>query len=187
MQPSLQPGDTIFVAKWPYGLSRHNLPLSPGFLTGRIAPSLPERGDVIIFKTPRDGKTDLVKRVIASGGDRIAVRNGRPILNGEPLPHIVSQTTASHHIVRETMPSGRSFKVQLARSTDQPPTTRDNFGPITVPARHVFLLGDNRDASTDSRYTIAEGGIGLVPLDLVVGRVDHILYGRTPARAGQRP
>lgn len=187
IQPGLQPGDTIFVAKWPYGLSRHNLPLSPTLLAGRLAPKMPERGDVIVFKTPRDGQTDLVKRVIARGGDQIAMRGGRPILNGQPLPRTVTDTTDNHLVLRETLPSGRSFPIQTAKADQKPVPTRADFGPLTVPPGHVFLLGDNRDASTDSRYSIAEGGIGFVPLDLVVGRVDHILYGRTSPRAGTHP
>lgn len=187
MQPGLQPGDTIFVAKWPYGLSRHNLPLSPQFLSGRLRPRLPERGQVIVFKTPRDGQTDFVKRVIALPGDTIAMRGGRPILNGKPLPRVKIGETKTTARFAETLPSAASFIVHesLSKPTVYPP--RFDFGPIIVPADRLFLLGDNRDASADSRYTSAEGGIGLVPLDLVIGRADMIIYARNPSRIGKLP
>ncbi len=187
MQPGLQPGETLFVAKWPYGLSRHNLPLSPALLPGRLLPRLPARGDLIIFKTPRDGNTDFIKRVMARPGDTVAMRQGRLILNGQPLPHQQIGQTATHQIFAETLPGGRTLTVQQSRPGKAPLPVRDDFGPITVPQGQLFLLGDNRDASADSRYPPAEGGIGLVPLDLVIGRVDRILYSPTPARIGKRP
>jgi signal peptidase I len=192
MQPGLQPGETLFIAKWPYGFSRHNLPLSPAIIPGRLLPRLPARGDLIVFKTPRDGNTDFVKRVIALPGDSIAMRQGRPILNGQPIPRqpiprqSISQTPL-HNRFAETLPGGRRFTVQQSSSAPATLPARDDFGPITVPQGQLFLLGDNRDASADSRYTPAEGGIGLVPLDLVIGRVDRILYSPTPARIGARP
>jgi signal peptidase I len=200
MQPGLQPGETLFVAKWPYGFSRHNLPLSPALLPGRLLPRLPARGDLIVFKTPRDGNTDFVKRVIALPGDTVAMRQGRPILNGQPLPRQSAGQTSTHQRFIETLPligtsAGRTITVQETRPSPAAraaalPTAlaaREDFGPITVPQGQLFLLGDNRDASADSRYSPAEGGIGLVPLDLVIGRVDRILYSHTPARIGKRP
>lgn len=187
MQPGLQPGETLFVAKWPYGFSRHNLPLSPAILPGRLLPRLPAHGDLIVFKTPRDGNTDFVKRVIALPGDTIAMRQGHPILNGLPLSRRSAGQTSTHQRFTETLPGGRTVIVQQSRPGGAPLPPREDFGPITVPQGQLFLLGDNRDASADSRYTPAEGGIGLVPLDLVIGRVDRILHSPTPARIGKRP
>lgn len=187
MQPRLQPGDTIFVAKWPYGLSRHTLPISPQFLSGRLFARLPSRGDVIVFKTPRDGQTDFVKRVIALPGDTIAMRDGRPVLNGKPVPRVQISKNNNYKSISETLPGNRNVIIYEAVAPKNRLSSRDNFGPIIVPSGMLFLLGDNRDASADSRYTAAEGGIGLVPLDLVIGRADFIIYAQRAVRIGNRP
>jgi signal peptidase I len=156
MQPTLQRGDTVFVAKWPYGLSRHMLPLAPSFLRGRLFPRLPAHGDIIVFKSPRDNRTDLIKRVIGLPGDRVAIRGRQLIRNGQPI------------------------EPAAIPGPDLPPTR--------VPEGHLFVLGDHRSASADSRWSLAEGGIGMVPLGHVVGRADIILFSASPSgsRLGKR-
>jgi signal peptidase I len=156
MQPTLQRGDTVFVAKWPYGISRHMLPLAPSFLSGRLFPRLPAHGEIIVFKSPRDNRTDLIKRVIGLPGDRVAIRSGQLLRNGE-----IAEPAA-------------------APGPDLPPTR--------VPEGHLFVLGDHRSASADSRWSLAEGGVGMVPLGHVVGRADIILFSASPSgpRLGKR-
>jgi signal peptidase I len=151
MQPTLQRGDTVFVAKWPYGISRHMLPLAPSFLSGRLLPRLPAHGDIIVFKSPRDHRTDLIKRVIGLPGDTMAIRNGMLTRNGQRIE---------------------------AATTPGP-----DLAPTRVPENHLFVLGDHRRASADSRWSVAEGGVGMVPLGHVVGRADIILFSAAPNRA----
>jgi signal peptidase I len=161
MQPALQRGDTIFVAKWPYGLSRHVVPLTPSAISGRLFPRLPTRGDMIVFKSPRDNRTDIVKRVIGLPGDQVQISKGRLTLNGVLVPKRRDV---------ETLPGGRRVRVLHAA------TSGPDFGPARVPDGHLFLLGDHRDASADSRWSLAEGGVAMVPLSAVVGRADLILF-----------
>jgi signal peptidase I len=193
MLPTLYIGDYLLVAKWPYGYSRYSFPLQfPGF-DGRILANLPERGDVVVFR-PEGVDTDYVKRVIGIPGDTVQIRGGTLILNGralsreriEPFALPVSANSpckvvppASPMVVptaggqacifpayRETLPGGPSYTV-----LDQVESPRaDEFGPVQVPSGHVFMMGDNRDDSLDSRFGAVEGGIGLVPLENLVGR-----------------
>ena len=194
MLPTLYVGDYLFVAKWPYGYSRYSFPFTFPSFDGRIFADLPRRGDVAVFRPP-GSEIDFVKRVIGLPGDTIEVRGGMLVLNGRPLPRgslrpfamPISANSpckvvppASPFVVRlgngrsycrypayrETLPGGPSYAV-----LDQVESPRaDEFGPIKVPAGHVFLMGDNRDDSLDSRFSPAEGGIGLVPVDNLVGR-----------------
>lgn len=193
MLPTLYIGDYLFVAKWPYGYSRFSFPLAfPGF-GGRILGHLPERGDVVVFRHPTED-ADLIKRVIGLPGDLIEVRGGRVILNGRPLaereisPVTIPVTPNSpckvvppasplpsgfngHAYCRypatlETLPGGPSYTV-LNQIDDGP---ADDFAPVRIPAGHVFLMGDNRDDSLDSRFPASIGGVGLVPTDRLIGR-----------------
>jgi signal peptidase I len=192
MNATLLPGDYLFVTKWPYGYSQASF--AGGFIDykGRIFGRLPARGDIVVFKGP-DGN-DWIKRAIGLPGDTIEVRDGRTILNGKALerrpaaaasfpygPNTPCRAApgASRDVVlvgdvvtcrypawRETLPGGRSYTV-----LDQLPAgPGDSFGPATIPPGFIFMMGDNRDDSMDSRFTIAQGGIGLVPLDNIVGR-----------------
>ncbi len=196
MVPSLVNGDYLLAAKWPYGLSRHSLPFRLPLPAGRIFPGTPKRGDIAIFKHPVDG-ADYIKRVIGLPGDSVAVVEGRVILNGVPLPRArmadfaipLSPNTGCawggtevarrdgtpechYQRWRETLPVGRSYGV-----IEFGPTRADNFAPIVVPAGALFVMGDNRDNSQDSRFPAAAGfGVGLVPMDNLVGRASLILW-----------
>jgi signal peptidase I len=193
MLPTLYIGDYIAVAKWPYGYSQYSFPFGFPSFDGRIFGALPQRGDVVVFRHPEED-ADLVKRVIALPGDTVAVRGGRLILNGRmvprrPLPPAkIAVSTNSpcrtvppatptvavtggtayclYRAYLETLPGGTSYTV-LDQLNHGP---ADDFGPTTVPPGRVFLMGDNRDDSLDSRFPAFEGGIGMVPIDNLIGR-----------------
>lgn len=183
MMPTMLPGDYLFVAKWPYGFSRFSFPAQIPSFRGRVLGRLPERGDVVIFKRPGAETTDWVKRVIGLPGDRVELRGGALILNGQRVPRrdnasidlapspnidcpIDAAATCRYPAHVETLPNHRSY-VTLDRVEGAP---GDDFAPVTVPAGHLFLLGDNRDDSADSRFTLEQGGIGMVPTEWLVGR-----------------
>ena len=191
MMPTLLPGDYLFVSKWPYGYSRFSFPGEFPAFPGRLLGRLPERGDVVIFKRPDQEGADWVKRVIGLPGDRIAVRGGQLVVNQEPVPRravgtisfpvsanmpckqtdtgIDATANCRYPAYRETLPNGRSY-MTIDQVQGGP---ADDFGPVTVPAGHLFLLGDNRDDSADSRFSIRDGGIGLVPIERLVGRAAY--------------
>lgn len=183
MLPTLLVGDYLFVSKFSYGYSRHSLPLSlplvPG--PGRLFSGMPERGDVAVFKLPRDNSTDYIKRIIALPGDRIQVRGGALFLNGEP----VKRERADDFVRRgrfgqvermpqfvETLPNGKSYRtLDLRNGTDT-----DDTREFVVPAGHFFAMGDNRDNSVDSRIAPEQGGVGFVPVENLVGRADFLFF-----------
>jgi len=196
MLPRLMNGDYLLAAKWPYGFSRHSLPFDLPLPAGRVLASAPERGDVVIFKHPVDG-SDYIKRVIGLPGDTVAVVGGRVVLNGELVARVplrdflapVSPNTGcewggetvrqddlseacAYRRFRETLPGGKSYEV-----LDFGLTGGDSFAPQTVPEGMMFVMGDNRDNSRDSRWEAAAGdAVGLVPLDRLVGRAGIIVW-----------
>jgi signal peptidase I len=193
MLPTLYIGDYIIVGKWPYGYSRYSFPFAFPPFKGRLLGSVPLRGDVVVFRHPTEAE-DLIKRVIGVPGDRIALRGGHVILNGQlvprtPLPPAtipISENSpcrtvppATPRMVRtshgpsclytaylETLPGGPSFTV-IDQVTHGP---GDYFAEVIVPSGHLFLMGDNRDDSLDSRYPAVEGGVGMVPMQNIIGR-----------------
>jgi signal peptidase I len=195
MLPRLLIGDYLFVAKWPYGFSRYSMPFGIGGFSGRFFGSLPDRGDVVVFRHPVQGADYIVKRVIGLPGDTIQMRGGVLHLNGQPLQRTriadflmplsdnspcrwVGQETQQRQVqqngetfcaypqYRETLPGGRSYMV-----LDQGYTFGDDTPAIVVPEGHLFMMGDNRDDSQDSRFPHSERGVGFLPMENVVGRV----------------
>jgi signal peptidase I len=183
MIPTLVVGDNVFAAKFPYGYSRFSLPFSPPLFSGRILSAEPTRGDVVIFRLPKDGRTDYVKRVVGLPGERIQMKQGELTINDvavkrEPLADFIGDAcgaTADARVKRwrETLPNGASY--ETLDCTDN--GFLDNTGVFTVPAGHYFMLGDNRDNSTDSRVL---SSVGYVPLENLIGRVDLIYYSQDP-------
>ena len=179
MEPNLLEGDYIIVSKYSYGYSHHSIPFSPPLFSGRIFDTKPSRGDIVVFKLPRDSRTDYIKRLIGMPGDRVQIREGVVFINGKPEPR-----TADGNVVldmgdgmtqeamrfRETNPEGR----QYATYDFGPGRDVDNTGVYVVPEGEYFMMGDNRDNSLDSRYP-AEVGVGFVPAENLVGRARIIL------------
>jgi signal peptidase I len=185
MIPSLLVGDYLFVSKYSYGYSRHSLPLSLPLIPGRVFGSLPERGDVAVFKLPKDNKTDYIKRIIGLPGDKIRVREGRLYLNGtlverKPLPGYVARGPFGSNMTipmfEETLPNG--VKHLILEKTDR--GQLDNTSVYTVPPGHVFGMGDNRDDSLDSRV-LSE--VGYIPIENLVGRAEFVFFSYDPEGA----
>ncbi|MEO0589756.1 MAG: signal peptidase I [Pseudomonadota bacterium] len=196
MLPQLWQGDYLIASKWPYGYSRYSLPFNAPLIPGRILASSPERGDVVIFKHPVD-QQDYIKRVIGVPGDTVAMQGGQIILNGEalaqtPLDDFAIPLTAISECpsgqwdavgatgevlcllerAQETFPGGHTSAV--LNVTDIP---QDSFAPVTVPEGSVFVMGDHRDKSLDSRFPAqAELGVGIVPQIYLVGRAEFIVW-----------
>ncbi len=178
MKETLLIGDYLFVSKLSYGYSRYSFPYSPKLFEGRLFEDKPERGDVAVFKLPRDNETDYIKRVIGLPGDTIEMRDGVLHINGKAIPKKrkgVLKTTSytgrqiSIPSYEETLPNGVKYTVLDADSNG----VFDNTRPVTVPKGYYFMMGDNRDNSTDSRAT---HDVGLVPLENFVGRAEIIFF-----------
>jgi signal peptidase I len=193
MLPTLYIGDYLAVEKWPYGFSRFSFPFGFPSFDGRIFGALPKRGDVVVFRHPEEN-SDLIKRVIALPGDTVSLKDGEVILNGRPvarrpLPNVkilVSPNSPCRAILPagpklemaggqraciyrgylETLPGGPSYTV--LDQIDHGPA--DDFAATKVPPGRIFLMGDNRDDSLDSRFPTYEGGIGMVPAENLIGR-----------------
>ena len=178
MKPTLLVGDYLFVSKYSYGYSRHSLPLSLPLIPGRIFMTEPERGDVAVFKLPKDNSTDYIKRIIGLPGDKIQVRRGRLWINGKEVVRkrvedFVSSSGYGHITRRaqfiETLPNGRRHRILEESDSAQ----LDNTQIYTVPKRHFFAMGDNRDNSLDSRVL---DGVGFVPAENLVGRAEILFF-----------
>ncbi len=199
MMPGLLVGDRLLVSKYPYGWSYasasfHLLP----FVGGRLFGRMPERGDVVIVaRIGPEGSEDLIKRVVGLPGDTVQMVRGRLWLNGKPVPtrdlgrrrfpadsnlrctpadseavRTAAEPACRFHLLRETLPGGRSYDV-----LDSGPSRQDDTAAYQVPAGHVFLLGDNRDNSADSRFPPASGGLGgAVPLESIGGRAEFVTF-----------
>ncbi len=208
MLPRLLNGDYLLAAKWPYGYSKYSLPFSLPLIPGRLFPSEPERGDVVIFKAPPRNDTDYIKRVIGLPGDQVQITEGRLILNGKPVPRKrlddfvieVSDNTRCYFQeyearmddgtricrypqYRETLPGGRSYAV-----IDLEETPQDDTQVFVVPKDSLFLMGDNRDNSLDSRFPAVPGqGIGIVPQENLVGRASVMMFSTNGGAQWHKP
>ena len=191
MEPTLLEGDYIIVSKFSYGYSRHSIPFSPPLFKGRIMERAPERGDIIVFKLPRDGRTDYIKRLIGLPGDRVQMRQGRLWVNGKEvidkeLPPVMIDSgygfTRNVQRFQETLPGGRTFITY----DFGPDGDVDNTPTFVVPEGHFFFMGDNRDNSLDSRVP-AEIGVGFVPAENLVGKAQIILLSWNPGASLFKP
>ena len=177
MEPTLLVGDRLFVTKYTYGYSKHSLPFSPPIFKGRIFSNEPERGDVIVFKTPADNRTDYIKRLIGLPGDKIQFIDSNLYLNNsEILKSRISksdiiycgQRTINVYTFEELLPNGKKYNTVYLKNF--PFQNSDMF---KIPDDHYFFLGDNRDCSKDSRFL---SSVGYVHKDNLVGKAQFIFF-----------
>ena len=192
MEPNLYEGDYIVVSKWSYGYSKYssglpiNLPIGDGRIFGRV----PNRGDIVVFKLPRDNKTDYIKRVIGLPGDKIQMIANKLYINGAPVQDaVVSETEVADAWgaraateARETLPNGKSFMTQ----DFGPGNDLDDTPVYEVPTGYYFMMGDNRDNSIDSRVE-QSAGVGFVPAENLVGKAQIIMFSWSPGASLWNP
>ena len=215
MEPTLLVGDYIVVSKFPYGWSRHSLPFSPPLGAGRLFAAQPRRGDIIVFKEPSNGRTDIIKRLVGLPGDTLQVSAGVLRINGRPvertaLPSAMDSEAFDRPIqvarFRETLPNGRTY----VTDSYGPAAPAANTGVYKVPAGCYFMMGDNRDDSLDSRFDPGaipinqshcpwnpaldrfipaqeEAGMGFVPFDDLVGRAEMVVVSWKPGASLLKP
>ena len=177
MEPTLLIGDRIFVSKYTYGYSKHSFPFSPSLFKKRIFKKTPNYGDLVVFKTPADNRTDYIKRLIGLPGDIIQFQDGNLLLNDKIIPRIRIKSKfkircgpSSPNVIayKETLPNGKEYvAVYREKGTMQ---TTDKY---KVPSNHFFFLGDNRDCSSDSRFL---NGVGYVSSENLVGNAKIIFF-----------
>ena len=177
MEPSLLVGDRLFVTKYSYGYSKHSFPFSPPILNGRLFSSKPSRGDVIVFKTPADNRTDYIKRLIGLPGDQVQfIDSNLYINNSEILKSRISKNDKIYcgkknidvFTFEEILPNGKKHNTVYLKDY-----TFQNSDIFTVPNEHYFFLGDNRDCSKDSRFLTS---VGYVHKDNLVGKAQFIFF-----------
>ena len=178
MIPTLLIGDYLFVSKFSYGYSKHTVAFGLPLFEGRALGKMPERGDVAVFKLPRDNKTDYIKRVIGLPGDTVQMVGGVLHINGKPVQRdrtedyvgrdsLGRETRVTQYI--ETLPNGK--KHRIIEETDH--GALDDTPVYKVPENHLFMMGDNRDNSLDSRVPSM---VGYVPVENVVGRAEFLFF-----------
>jgi signal peptidase I len=177
MEPTLLIGDRIFVSKYSYGYSKHSFPFSPPLFKKRLFENAPSYGDLVVFKTPADNRTDYIKRLIGMPGDEIKFQNGNLVLNNNLLPKTKIETeykircgSLSHNVnaFKEILPNGKKY-IAVYKKTG----TMLNSDKYKVPPNHFFFLGDNRDCSKDSRYL---SSVGYVSNENLVGKAKIIFF-----------
>ena len=178
MLPNLLIGDYLFVSKYSYGYSRYSLPMSPNLFEGRIWSGEPKRGDIVVFKLPRDPRIDYIKRLIGLPGDRIQVLDGAVYINGKAIKRERQGSWTPEHggpaipVYVETLDNGVSYKTLDLN----PHSQGDNTKVFEVPPGHYFFMGDNRDNSLDSRWSRQEQGVDFVPSENLVGPARIIFF-----------
>lgn len=212
MEPTLQVGDYILVSKYPYGWSRHSIPLSPPLPEGRLLGKAPARGDIVVFKKPSDGRTDVIKRLIGLPGDKVQMVEGVLRINDRPVGRERVGTSVEAPFgemipvgqFKEILPGGKTYVTHSWGSG----TPGANTGVYTVPSGCFFVMGDNRDNSLDSRfdagaipkgqsacawdasldaYLPPELGMGYVPADDLVGRAELVVGSMSPGASVLKP
>jgi len=177
MEPNLLVGDRLFVSKYSYGYSKHSFPFSPPFFNGRIMFNKPERGDVVVFKTPADNRTDYIKRLVGLPGDQIQfINNNLYLNNSEIMKSRISKNdiiycgkkTINVNTFEEILPNGKKYISVYSKDY-----SFQNSDLFIVPENHYFFLGDNRDCSKDSRFLTS---VGYVHKDNLVGKAQFIFF-----------
>ena len=181
MEPTLKIGDAILASKFPYGYGTASLPMQINLPeTKRLFGEMPKRGDVVVFRWPGDTSQAWVKRVVGLPGDRIQMQEGRLFINGRPVklkPDGIGEAEDDNggrqpaYRFIETLPNGVSHLIFKMHDNGE----LDNTAEVTVPPGHLFVLGDNRDNSADSRVPLRDGGVGLLPVDNLIGRADAVV------------
>ena len=177
MEPNLLIGDRLFVSKFSYGYSRHSFPFSPKFFKGRFFDNKPKRGDIIVFKTPSDNRTDYIKRLIGLPGDIVQIINKDLYLNNKKI--VKKKTSNSIKIncgneslesvfFEETLPNGTKYLAVYRKNG-----TMMNTDKFIVPDNHYFFMGDNRDCSRDSRFL---SSVGYVNFNNLVGKAQIVFF-----------
>jgi signal peptidase I len=182
MEPTLLIGDMLVASKFPYGYGAASMPIQITLpeTGGRLFGDMPKRGDVVVFRYPGDRSQAWVKRVVGLPGDRIQMRQGQLFINdhaaqlrydgtGEAEDDRGGSVPANRYV--ETLPDGLDHAIFKMRDNDR----LDNTPEVTVPAGRLFVLGDNRDNSADSRVSVRDGGVGLLPIDNLIGRADAVV------------
>ncbi len=183
MKPNLLVGDFIFVSKYSYGFSKHSLPFSIPLIPGKIFSNTPERGDVVVFKTPENNRTDYIKRVIGLPGDKIEIKNGIIFINGSEIlrkklnDFIDTDNKTSNKRVRMYKEYFFNKEINILDITDN--GIADNTQLFNVPENHFFVMGDNRDNSQDSRFIST---VGFIPYENLVGKAQFIFFSLENAR-----
>jgi len=177
MEPNLLVGDRIFVTKYSYGYSKHSFPFSPPIFKGRIMHKNPERGDIVVFKTPADNRTDYIKRLIGLPGDKVQFISSNLYINSS---EVMKSRLSTNDIIfcgkkkidvftfEELLPNGKKFITVYSKGY-----TFQNSDPFIIPKNHYFFLGDNRDCSKDSRFL---SSVGYVHKDNLVGKAQFIFF-----------
>ena len=177
MEPTLLVGDRLFVTKYSYGYSKHSFPFSPPIFKGRLIDNVPKRGDVIVFKTPADNRTDYIKRLIGLPGDRIQFIDSNLYLNNN---EILKSRISKNDVIfcgdnkidvftfEEQLPNKKIYKTTYLKNFNY-----QNSDVFKIPKDHYFFLGDNRDCSKDSRFL---SSVGYVHKDNLVGKAQFIFF-----------
>tara|TARA_B100001057_G_scaffold99561_1_gene96459 strand:+ start:72551 stop:73282 length:732 start_codon:yes stop_codon:yes gene_type:complete len=175
MLPNLLVGDYLFVSKYSYGYSKYSIPFSPNIISGRLFGREPTRGDVAVFRLPKDTSIDYIKRIIGLPGDTVKVLEGVVYVNNRPLDQSLFETDYKHYkyynpdkVLIESI-EDKSYVILNLDSE----SIGDNTGTYIVPENHYFMMGDNRDNSLDSRFIEQ---VGYVPYENLIGRAEFLFF-----------